>query len=164
MRKDTLRIGELSEFIISSIQDVFKDSLLAVIVFGSSVYLKEGKDIDVILIVDEDFNIKEKLHFEYKISTIFCRRYKVCNLDVHLFSLNDFIENLKVGSFLSGLALGYEIIFDRIGVERYILNFLKKLSKEGYVLHNEYGSWDLKFYARLILRAKKKGMMYKKMK
>ncbi|MCD6380900.1 MAG: hypothetical protein J7L50_01055 [Candidatus Odinarchaeota archaeon] len=156
MRKDTLRIEELSELIVSSMQDIFKDNLLAVIVFGSSVYLKEGKDIDVIVIVDEDLSIKEKLHFEYKISTMFCKKYKVCNLDVHLFSLNDFIENLEVGTFLSGLALGYKIIFDRVGVEMYILNFLKKLSKEDYVLHNEYGSWDLGFYARLTLRNKKK--------
>jgi len=77
------------------------------------------------------------------------------NVDPHVMDLEMFRENLVPGSFLSGLALGYEIVYDRIGVEKLILEFLEKLAKTKYVLHNEYGSWELSRHAYILLKRKR---------
>gem|GEM_PF-5943920 len=50
----------------------------------------------------------------------------------------------------------YVVIFDAIGVEKYILEFLNRLSREKYILHNKYGSWNLAFFAKVTLARRRK--------
>ncbi len=78
-------------------------------------------------------------------------------LDIHVFGMKGLRENLVPGSFLSGLALGYKVLYDEGGVEEMILSFLEKLSKTTYRLHNMYGSWSLGFHASVTLKAKRGG-------
>ncbi len=137
------------------IKGFFRDKLLSIILFGSTVYRGYGRDIDLIVIVDEELDLHRRFDIEYKLRIELRRRNILGDVDIHVIDKDSFIENLVPGTFLSGLALGYRILYDRIGVEKYILELLKRLSREKYVLHNKYGSWDLSFYAKRLLERKK---------
>ncbi len=54
--------------------------------------------------------------------------------DVIFLTLEDFLDNLKPGTFLSGLALGYKILYDKILIDKYIKKFMEELSKEYYAI------------------------------
>ena len=129
-------------------------NLRAVIVFGSTIYMGKGKDIDLIVVTDEEINMKDKLKLEYRLKQVLQRTVKDKIFDVHIFNLEEFKKNLQPGSMLSGLALGYEVIYGDQVVEPLILNFLKQLSRGKYILHNRYGTWDLSFHARIMYKLK----------
>ena len=134
------------------------NKLLGVIMFGSYIYLGYGNDVDLLVIIGEKIDLKAKFHLEREISKTLSKGTGLI-FDVHILSMDEFRDNLKPGSFLSGLALGYEAIYDRDEIEDNILDFLRELSKTKYILHNEYGSWDLSHMARItyeIRRRKKK--------
>ena len=67
--------------------------------------------------------------------------------DVRILSVSEF--RLKPGSPLLGLVLGYDVLYGGSVLEPLILNFLKELLRDKYVLHNEYGTWNLSHYARI---------------
>lgn len=125
---------------------------LGVILFGSMVYMGRGRDIDLLVVVErmEGPPIK-RLGIESSMSREIFRDLGIW-ADVHIFDLEEFKENLAPGTFLSGLALGYELICGGAEVEEPILAFLEKLAGERYVLHNRYGTWDLAVHARLTIR------------
>ncbi len=156
MQGVTLGKKEFYEVLRASTEYFLDRKILALILFGSSSYLGTGRDIDLLVVVSGDIDLKEKLSLEYKLKVNACRNHSICNLDVQVMSLSLFKDNLAPGSFLSGLALGYEIILDRIGVEDLILSFLKRLSEEKYVLCNRYGKWRLDRLAGITLRKKLK--------
>jgi len=153
--KRSLGGRELYERIRETIVESLGDRVKAIILFGSTVYLGRGRDIDLVVVVDKLNSISDKMRLEYSLSRRLCREQGICETDIHILDLDGLIENLQPGSFLSGLALGYEILYDMIGVEKYIIDFLERLSREKYVLHNRYGTWDLGFYARVLLRRKR---------
>jgi len=76
--------------------------------------------------------------------------------DAHILDLEQFNENLKIGSFLSGLSLGYQVIYDKNNVEEKIVEMLKTLSKSRYIMVNKYGRWNLSKIAEIKLRIKEK--------
>ncbi|OYT38458.1 MAG: hypothetical protein B6U89_05925 [Desulfurococcales archaeon ex4484_58] len=147
--------------IVEAIIELLGDKVSAIIVFGSSVYFGSGKDIDLLIILDldRDFDIKEKLEIEYRIRSILQRRFRDREFDIHVFDYKSFIENLIPESFLAGLALGYEILLDKHGIEEKIIEFLEKLSKEKRILVNRYSEWDLSHHAKVLVRLKKKRKM-----
>ncbi len=155
MQKNILEKEELYNKIIIEAKKILGPSLKNIIVFGSYVYLGKGSDIDLIVIIDKEINLKDKLKLEHKLSYTLQNVYRNIIFDVHIFNLNEFKENLKPGTFLSGLALGYEIIYGDSTLNNIILSFLQKLSKEKYILHNKYGTWNLSFYAKITYKLKK---------
>ncbi len=131
----------------------------SIIVFGSTIYMGRGRDIDLIVIIDKLKGLAEKQELEYTLMIELMKKHKDLIFDVHVMDIELFRENLVPGTFLSGLALGYTILYDEINIEKQILDFLNKLSREKYILHNKYGSWDLSKHARIMLRLKSKSRM-----
>lgn len=156
MQKDILGRKEFYNRIVEVIRQVLGESVLSIILFGSVVYLGRGEDVDLIVVIDRELDIKEKLRLEYEVSQALFWTFRDVVFDVHIMDMSNFEENLVPGTFLSGLALGYEILFDRVNIEEKVLKFLEELSRERYVLHNKYGSWDLSHYARVLLETKKR--------
>ncbi len=141
----------LEKKILSKILE-YRSDTLAVIVFGSSVYRGRGSDIDLVVVV-EDY-LEDPLRDSISLRLFVNKQlgYKVYT-DIHVLSLEDFRKNLEVGSFLTGLALGYKVLYDKTGrIDKDILDFLKKVSKVDYVLVNKYGKWRLKYHAQRLLK------------
>ena len=139
---------ELFDRIKEKIIENLKDTL-AIIVFGSFVYRGKGKDIDIIIITKNSYDVKKQIEIRMKLNREFNYKYI---FDIHIFSLEEFIKNLKPGTFLTGLALGYKIIYDRINVEKYLKEFFKEILKENIIFVNKYGTWNLSFHAKLKLK------------
>ncbi len=156
MLRGILSLRELYETIILRIKELLDQDLVGVIIFGSTVYLGRGRDIDLIVVVKKERDPRESLSLEYKLRRILEEEFKGLAFDVHVFSFKEFKENLKPGTFLSGLALGYEILHGEPLLEPLILEFLKELSREKYILHNKYGSWNLSHYAKITYNLKVK--------
>jgi len=155
LQRASLGRKEFYKCISKVLLDELKDALRGVIVFGSSVYFRSARDIDLIVIVDRGLNLKEKMKLELKLSRKLRKRLGSAFFDVHVMDLDTFKENLVPGSFLHGLALGYEVIYGNSEIEKLILNFLKEISNEKYVIHDKYGSWDLAFHAKLTYKKRR---------
>lgn len=151
---DILERKELYSKIVLRIKEILGGNLRAIIMFGSTIYMGGGKDIDLIVVTDEEIDLKNKLELEYRLKQVLQRTVKDKIFDVHIFNLEEFERNLQPGTMLSGLALGYEVIYGDQVVEPLILNFLKQLSRGKYILHNRYGTWDLSFHARITYKLK----------
>ncbi len=146
----------LYELVLRVAREVLGERIVGVVVFGSTVYMGRGRDVDILVVVEGRVGLREKLELEHEIVRRLRRAAPWQEFDVHVFDLEGFRENLVPGGFLSGLALGYEVLVDRGGVvEGMILEFLERLARERYVLHNKYGSWDLSHYARVTLSLRK---------
>ncbi len=122
--------------------------VLGIIVFGSYVYSPmKAHDIDLVVIVDKLENAREKVELEVEAS-VELRRTIRKPADIHVFDPETFRENLEPGSFLSGLALGYKILYDRIGLEKTIEELVRKVGEtEGYVYVKER-KWNLASIAK----------------
>ncbi len=155
MSRAILGREELYRKIIQIVDHVLGRDVVGVIVFGSTVYIGWGEDVDIIIIVDREISEKEKLKLELEISRELRKVARDLTFDIHVMSMSDFEKNLTPGSFLTGLALGYEVLLDRADIEDKILSFLQKVSEEKYILHNKYGTWNLGHHARITLRLKK---------
>ncbi len=129
-----------------------RDRPLGIIVFGSMFYMGGGGDLDLLVILERvEGPLKKRFEDESSISREIFRELGVL-ADVHIFDLEGLRENLAPGTFLSGLALGYELICGEAMVEELILAFLERLAEERYIFHNRYGRWDLAMHARLAIR------------
>ncbi len=150
---------ELESRINETIRTILGDKLTAIILFGSSVYMGYSREVDILILIDNLADFNEKIELEGRIKKSLNRlfNYDVV-FDINVLDLKQFDENLETGSFLSGLALGYKIIYDRIGIEEKIIKMLKKLSKSRYVLVNKYGEWNLSRIAEIKLRTKQKNI------
>jgi len=63
---------------------------------------------------------------------------------------------MEVGSFLSGLALGYKVIHDKLDIEERILRMLEKLTEQRYIYLNRHGEWNISKIAKITLSIKKR--------
>ena len=148
MLRSILGKEELFEKIVYVIRKVLGDDVVGIVLFGSSVYMGMGRDIDLLVVIRRDIDVKEKLRLELEIARELRNDISRDRIfDVHVMSLKDFEQNLAPGSFLMGLALGYRVLLDKAGIEDRILDFLQKIASERYVLHNEYGTWNLSHFA-----------------
>ncbi|MEN2974602.1 MAG: hypothetical protein ABDH32_03370 [Candidatus Caldarchaeales archaeon] len=145
---------ELELKISKVLKDFLGSRLIAIILFGSSIYIGRGEDKDLLIIVDHLEGLNEKLDLEERTKILLNKlfNYEIV-FDVHILDLKQFDENLRIGGFLSGLTLGYQIIYDNSNVvEEKILEMLKALSKSRYIIVNKYGRWDLSKIAEIKLR------------
>lgn len=143
----------LESKIIERARTILGDRLAAIILFGSSVYMGCSEEIDILIIIDNLSDLDEKLELEWEIRKSLNRLFNYdIVFDVNILDVKKFNANLEVGSFLSGLALGYKIVYDRVGIEENIINMLRKLSKSRYVLVNKYGEWSLSRIAEIKLK------------
>jgi len=101
---------------ISSLVKTIRSDVIAIILFGSTVYMGQGRDLDIIVIIP--------------------------------------------GSFLSGLALGYEVIYDKSQgrIHELIMKMLEELSESEHILVKRYGEWSLHIHAKHLLRRRKSTM------
>lgn len=117
--------------IINCLKEYLGENLLSVILFGSHAYKGYGRDIDLIVILKQDISFEKSIDIKMKLLKIL--NYKSIP-DIIFFTLEDFLDNLKPGIFLSGLALGYKILYDKILIDKYIKKFMEELSKEYYAI------------------------------
>ncbi len=153
LRGGISRRREFYEDLKDLVLEILGDRVLAALVFGSSIYWKDAKDVDLLIVVRGSLRPREKVELEYKISSR-ALRMGLPPLDVHVMGLSDFRDNLSPGTFLSGLALGYRVLIDRINVDSLITSFLRELSREDYVLYSRHGRWNLSKMAKILLRRK----------
>ncbi len=148
---------ELESKINEIVRTILGSKLAAIILFGSSVYMGYSREVDLLILIDNLADFNEKIELEVEIQRSLNRLFNYDTVfDVNVLDLKQLNENLETGSFLSGLALGYKIIYDKIGVEEKILDMLRKLSKSKYILVNKYGEWNLSRIAEIKLRTRQK--------
>ena len=124
---------------------------LAVVLFGSCVYSpRRARDVDLLVIVDELRDFHEKVALEVEVSRSLHRELRRA-VDVVVLDLESFRENLAVGTFLSGLVLGYRVLYDAIGVDKLLEELFSKLADEDYV-YVKGRRWNLSAVARAKLR------------
>ncbi|MEM3819890.1 MAG: hypothetical protein QXF08_05545 [Nitrososphaerota archaeon] len=147
----------LESRIIRMLETLLGTRLVSIILFGSSIYIGRGRDVDILILIDSISGLDEKMDLEEEIKMLLNRsfNYEVV-FDAHILDLEQFNENLKIGSFLSGLSLGYQVIYDKNNVEEKIVEMLKTLSKSRYIMVNKYGRWNLSKIAEIKLRVKEK--------
>ncbi|MEM3865279.1 MAG: hypothetical protein QW724_05780 [Nitrososphaerota archaeon] len=147
----------LESRIIRMLETLLGTRLVSIILFGSSIYIGRGRDVDILILIDSISGLDEKMDLEEEIKMLLNRsfNYEVV-FDAHILDLEQFNENLKIGSFLSGLSLGYQVIYDKNNVEEKIVEMLKTLSKSRYIMVNKYGRWNLSKIAEIKLRIKEK--------
>lgn len=147
----------LESRIIRMLETLLGTRLVSIILFGSSIYIGRGRDVDILILIDSISGLDEKMDLEEEVEMLLNRsfNYEVV-FDAHILDLEQFNENLKIGSFLSGLSLGYQVIYDKNNVEEKIVEMLKTLSKSRYIMVNKYGRWNLSKIAEIKLRVKEK--------
>ena len=140
---------------IESSLSKFNKKLLALILFGSYVRsFKKAKDIDLLVIVDKIENIYEKFEIEKEISIQLIKELKL-PFEINVLDLDNFFENLKPGTFISGLVLGYKIIYDKIGIEYYIKKLCQELANEIEYEFIKHGKrYRLGIFAKVLLNRK----------
>lgn len=117
--------------------------LLSVILFGSYVYSpSKARDVDVIVVVDDLRDINDKFAMEASISRELSRLFKK-SVDVQVYDLSSFKENLTVGTVLTGFALGYKIVYDVAKVKSEIQEFLRRVSEEDEYILVKKRRWNL---------------------
>jgi len=122
--------------------------VLGVIIFGSYVYSPlKARDIDLLIIINSIKDINEKIDLEVKTSITLWRTLRK-PIDIHVFDLSTFKENLEPGSFLSGLTLGYKIIYDKVGLTKLIEELIKKIAKIKEYTYIKRKKWDLALIAK----------------
>ncbi|MEM2470242.1 MAG: hypothetical protein QXK19_02795 [Nitrososphaerota archaeon] len=147
----------LESRIVRMLETLLGTRLVSIILFGSSIYIGRGRDVDILILIDSISGLDEKMDLEEEVKMLLNRsfNYEVV-FDAHILDLEQFNENLKIGSFLSGLSLGYQVIYDKNNVEEKIVEMLKTLSKSRYIMVNKYGRWNLSKIAEIKLRIKEK--------
>ena len=127
------------------VEELQNFNVLAIILFGSYARFSKGNDIDLIVIVkDIPKDIKDNL--EKKLSIDLTRRYRYRKVfDIHILTLDSFLENLKPPSFISGIFLGYEVIYDKINIKNIVECMRERLRRLGikYTFIDKYGVWTI---------------------
>lgn len=147
----------LESKIKEAIRILFNDRLKSIVLFGSYIYMGYGRDLDILIIIDRIKCLEEKFELEEKATEILNRLFKYnVPIDVHILGVEELDQNTRIGSFLSGLVLGYNVIYDECNVERKIEKMLEELAKLNYIYVNRYGEWNLSKLAKITMNIKGK--------
>jgi len=108
-----------------------------VVLFGSYVYkYREARDIDIIVVVNELKDLEEKMRLEVRLTHVL-RSALAIPVDIIVFDLDSLKENLRPGTVLSGLVLGFRVLYDAVGFTRYFKELVKGLAQDDYVLYKK---------------------------
>ena len=133
----------------------FNRKLLSLVLFGSYVRSpRKAEDIDLLVIIDRIENVHEKFEIEKELSLNLIKELQM-PFEVVVLDFNNFIENLKEGTFISGLVLGYKILYDEISIEKYIKELCKKLIENldyEFIKHGK--RYRLSIFAKILLNGK----------
>lgn len=132
------------------IKKKFGKNLVSIVLFGSFVRGFKGQDIDILVVVRNLPKSWKKIRcLEKKLeSHLFKKTERIC--DIHLFSPKNFKENLVAGSFLTGLALGYRVIFDSEDTSQEIKRFVASLKGKPIKYVDKYGEWEIGKIAEIL--------------
>ncbi len=86
------------EEMLGVVEEVLGGRVLGVVVFGSSVYMGCGRDIDVLVVVDGGLEPREKLRLEAELARRLRARPGCLAFDVHVLGMEDFRANLEPGA------------------------------------------------------------------
>ena len=151
---DLVAVQKLLDQVLDELQRLYGDKLLAVVLFGSTIYSPHmAHDVDLVVVVKE--HISDNLLQEHVEVTrrLLERTGYDKSLDVHVLTLDELRECMKAGTFLAGLALGFRVLYDRCGIRKIICDFLRELADYTHpvVLVNRHGIFDLRVFSRAML-------------
>jgi len=111
--------------------------VVAVILFGSVAKGESTGESDIDLLIVTEREIEDQLH-----EMVYILMFKYdAPVEAIIQTYNDLIANLQAGTAFSfGLLEGYEILYDRGGLEE-LLHIKKKEILEGWVYDEEVGAW-----------------------
>ena len=114
----------------------FGKALKALVIIGSSTFSRNPNDIDLLIVVDALSSVSEKIGLELSISRALRSLETGKPFDVVVLDAEMLEENTVVGSFLTGLVLGYRAVYDEIGFDDLVKNLVRNLvsSADDYVL------------------------------
>ena len=135
--------------IVKRVVESYGKTLKALVLFGSYVYNPlKSRDIDILLIVDKLVNAKEKLAIEVEVARnvkALCRK----PVDVIVFDIDMLKENAEPGGIVSGLVIGYKILYDDIGMQKIVEGVVDKISREeSYIIIKNNRRIDLSAIAK----------------
>jgi predicted nucleotidyltransferase len=121
---------------VNEVLKSFGKVLKALVIFGSSIFSRNPNDIDLLIVVNKLSSVGEKIELELSISRSLRDLEPGKPFDVVVLDVEMLKENMVVGSFLTGLVLGYRVVYDEIGFDDMVKNLIKDLasSADDYVL------------------------------
>lgn len=121
---------------VNEVLKSFGKVLKALVIFGSSTFSRNPNDIDLLVVVNKLSSVSEKIELELSISRSLRDLEPGKPFDVVVLDVEMLKENMVVGSFLTGLVLGYRVVYDEIGFDDLVKNLIRDLTKnaDDYVL------------------------------
>lgn len=127
----------------------------ALLLFGSSIHgLWIARDVDIMVVVDKFSSVEEKLLLETLIAKSLRKLLVRKPVDVLVFDVEFFMENLEPGAVASGLVAGYILLYDELGVESLVRNLAEKVARDNVVLFKHGKKLNLSAIARAKLCVK----------
>ncbi|MEM3346515.1 MAG: hypothetical protein QXR36_03710, partial [Desulfurococcaceae archaeon] len=127
----------------------------ALLLFGSSIHgLWIARDVDIMVVVDKFSSVEEKLLLETLIAKSLRKLLVRKPVDVLVFDVESFMENLEPGAVASGLVAGYILLYDELGVESLVKNLAEKVARDDVVLFKHGKRLNLSAIARAKLCVK----------
>ncbi|MEM4062146.1 MAG: hypothetical protein QXY11_04740 [Desulfurococcaceae archaeon] len=127
----------------------------ALLLFGSSIHgLWIARDVDIMVVVDKFSSVEEKLLLETLIAKSLRKLLVRKPVDVLVFDVESFMENLEPGAVASGLVAGYILLYDELGVESLVRNLAEKVARDNVVLFKHGKKLNLSAIARAKLCVK----------
>ncbi|WP_338600312.1 nucleotidyltransferase domain-containing protein [Sulfolobus tengchongensis] len=135
MQKVISKNMELFELATELILKQGKESVLAIIFFGSRVIGKyrENSDLDVLIVTNEQIDFKET-------RLTFLRQTGI-KLDTIVMSENTFEENFTLGSIMMGISIAFCITYDKINAYNKIVRWSDEIEKYNAKLVLPYGEF-----------------------
>lgn len=120
---------------VTEVLKSFNKVLKALVIFGSSTFSKSPNDLDLLVVIDELGSVSEKFELELSISKSLRDLRSSKPFDIIVLDVKSLEENVVPGSFLTGLILGYKVIYDDLGFKYLIKDIVKRLvSTDDFIL------------------------------
>lgn len=135
--------------LIRRFQQRFGENLGAIIRFGSKArgLGRATSDVDLIIILK---HLPENLREVEKQTASSLFHTFGTTFDLHLFTVTGFSENLVPGSFVLGIFLGYDLLFDRLNVKEIIERARERLKGKDIVYKGKYGRWNISKVSQIL--------------
>lgn len=112
----------------------------------------KARDLDLLIVVDRILNAFEKHDLEIEVTKALRTIHSRIPADVIIFDEDSFKENLEPGAIASGLAAGYRILYDELGLEDLVARLFEKLAQSEIFVQKNRRKINLSALARAKLR------------